>query len=271
MKRIVISMLVFMFFANRATVSVADVPLPLAASTLGWIHEPAYSDEFDGQALDQNKWNNKIGSWKNWTWRPENVAVADGHLAISMAYEPHQRDGQDIFYTSGIVMHRQPILYGYFEARIKGASLYPGVCPAFWAWHKEKDKWTEIDFVEMTEHPLGPRILETNTHLFRHPALPNGKPLHESRIYRADWDPRDDFHVYGSEWDDKQIRWYVDGKLVASRVNDYWHQPLDLTLSLGLRPPLSTTPSSVGLPTTFLVDYIRVWKKSPVPNKHNEN
>lgn len=248
-------------FINSLSAAWAESLQPMASEAKGWVLQAAYSDEFDGLGLDQKKWNNNVGSWKTWSWKPENVAVRDGNLAITMNYLPHQRDGKDIYYTSGIVMSRKPVLYGYFEARIKGAPLYPGVCPAFWAWRKEKGLWTEIDFVEMTEHHKGPQAIETNTHVFMHPSLPETKQVHEGRLYNAPWDPREDFHVYGCEWDATEIRWYIDGKLVAKRSNEYWHQPLDLTLSMGLRPPLSKVSSAEGFPTTFLIDYVRVWQR----------
>lgn len=76
----------------------------------------------------------------------------------------------------------------------------------------------------------------------------------------APWDPGDDFHVFGCCWSEKEIKWYVDGRLVKTRPNEYWHQPLDLTLSLGVREPLKDAPSATRFPTVFQVDYGRVWQ-----------
>ena len=260
-----VSFLGLVFLALQGSVADAASPQPLAPSAQGWTLQPDFSDEFNGQTLDLEKWKDDIGSWGTWSWKPQNVSINNGLLGITMKYQPHQRNGKEIYYTSGIVMSRKPILYGYFEARIKAAHLFPGVCPAFWAWHSEGNEWTEIDFVELTEHPNNPSLIDTNTHVFKHPGFPRGKVIHESRVYHAPWDPRADFHVYGCEWDANQIRWFIDGKLVATRANEYWHQPLDLTLSLGLRPPLSKHPDAAGLPTTFYVDYVRVWKKGAAP------
>ncbi len=61
------------------------------------------------------------------------------------------------------------------------------------------------------------------------------------------------------------FRRFVDGEQVAERENAFWHQPLDVTLSMGLRPPLGYEPSRGGFPTTMQVDYIRVWQQSPTP------
>ena len=105
------------------------------------------------------------------------------------------------------------------------------------------------------------KLMDTNIHVFRHPDLPKGKKeLHEHRGCEVTWDPREDFHTYGCEWNAAQIKWYLDGKLVASRTNEFWHQALDVTLSVGVRAPLNTQPSTNGFPAISQVDYVRVWK-----------
>ena len=56
-------------------------------------------------------------------------AVVDGMAAITMTYAPHQRDGVTVPYKSAILKSRVPegIAYGRFEARIRGAQVWPGV------------------------------------------------------------------------------------------------------------------------------------------------
>jgi len=186
-----------------------------------------------------------------------------------MQYHKHKRDGKDLFYTSGIIkLKADPIKFGYFETRIKAAPRFPGVCPAFWVYRIDDNTWTEIDFVELTEAAGNTGRIYTNLHVFQHPDLFDGKrkqpPKHhvERRHWDAPWDPRDDFHVYGCEWDEKRIKWYINGKLVNQADNRYWKQPLDMVLSFGVRHPLRRKPSGEGFPTTFQVDYIRVWKKT---------
>lgn len=71
--------------------------------------------------------------------------------------------------------------------------------------------------------------------------------------------PADEFHVYSLEWNSRELMWYVDGKEVARRNNEFWHQPLDVVMSVGLRPPLTTLPQTTGFPTVAQVDYVRVW------------
>ena len=236
---------------------------PLHSQKTAWRLLPQYSDEFDGRKLDSTKWDNDVADWGVWSWEPGNVWVSNGDLNLRMDYSEHRRGQWTLYYKAGIVKSKAPpIRYGYFEARIKAASRYPGVAPAFWGYRQDVDEWTEIDFVELTQRRRDVKIVDTNTHVFRQPGFPGPLPLQEERSWMAPWDPRDDFHVYGCEWDEQQIRWYVDGDLIQTRRNDYWHQALDVVISFGVRGELKKQASPQGFPTTFQVDYVRVWSSS---------
>ena len=148
-----------------------------------WRLLPDFSDEFparrDGSGmlpLNTTRWNTSPPSWGEWSWDPENVQVVEkvpdadrallspsempdgsGYAALTMRYDKHQSKGQGntrtLYYKSAIIKSSLPegVSFGRFEARIKGASRYPGVCPAFWAWRRGESYWTELDFVEMQE------------------------------------------------------------------------------------------------------------------------
>ena len=240
-------------------------PAPPTALPAGkWRLVDDFSDEFDGATVNLSKWNTSYRSWGSWTWDPANVAVvAPGMLKISMAYEAHTcTSGATCFYKSGIARSRKPegIAFGYFEARIKGASRWPGVCPAFWAWRHADDYWTELDFVEMLENKVTPRDIDFTSHLF-----PPSVPAHVSNSTHRNfsWDPRDDFHTYGMEWNSSSLTWWVDGTVVKTEPAGIFAKghPMDVALSFGLRPPLRDAPNATGFPTSFLVDYVRVYQR----------
>ena len=244
-----------------------EAPKPLSDPQGSWLLQPAYSDEFDGKSLDLSKWDNDVVDWGVWSWLPENAWVDSGNLSLRMNYQEHERKGQRLFYTSGIVRSKAaPIKYGYFEARIQAAPKFPGVCPAFWAFRQEADMWTEIDFVELTQRHNTPRQIDIFSLVHRHPDLKPGEKIVEERTVMVDWDPRDAFHVYGVEWNESRLNWYIDGVLVGTSQNLYWHQALDIVLSFGVRRSLRDNPSAQGLPTTALVDYVRVWKNAATPD-----
>jgi beta-glucanase (GH16 family) len=236
---------------------------PLYSLNTAWKLQTQYSDEFDDGELDHAKWDNDVPDWGVWSWEPGNVWVDNGRLNLRMEYGEHRRGAWTLYYKSGIVKSRAPpVRYGYFEARIKAANRYPGVAPAFWAYRQDADEWTEIDFVELTQRRRDVKIIDTNVHVFKQAKFTGMLPLQEERSWMASWDPRDDFHVYGCEWDRDEIRWYVDGQPVQSRHNDFWHQALDVVISFGVRGDLKKQASAEGFPTVFQVDYVRVWSAS---------
>lgn len=267
------------FFA--APVPSLGNPQPVSDPGGDWVLQPAFSDEFDGPGLDLTKWNNDVGDWGTWTWEPANVEVNGGFLYVTTQYHPPEPPETVPTYSSGIIKSReeQGIRYGYFEARIKAAPLHPGVSPAFWGYRAEGDPsdwtwWTEIDFTELSICSGFPTCVSVSRHVGAHPDLPD--PLHEAVAANVQFDPRDDFHVYGVEWNESEIQWYIDGVPLGNsicsgctppgsgtRENEWWHYPMDVIVSMGLRPPIRDDPGAgdpADFPTTFEVDYLRVWK-----------
>ena len=90
--------------------------------------------------------------------------------------------------------------------------------------------------------------------------------------WEAPWDPRDEYHTYGVWSRLDSIFWYVDGVQRGAKKNIYWHLPMHLTVSMGLRTPYEryingvrtvmfypdTSPEE-GFPTEMFCDYVRVW------------
>ena len=246
--------------------AVAAAPQPVARLDLPLQFVPALSDEFEGATLDAAKWDPDMPDWGRWSWEPGNVSVAGGSLHMTMRFAPHERGAAKLDYQSGAVRSRgTPLLHGYMEARIKAARRFPGVSTAFWAFRNTPSLWTEIDVVETTQHWKDPQVAYFNTHVMRAPTLDGGEPLHEKRMHDIGADPAQNFHVYSCLWTRSELVWFVDGREVARRANEHWHQPLDIVLSLGLRPPLDRAGSPAGFPATAQVDYVRVWSLAVPP------
>ncbi len=251
------------FVTTTATEAFAGDEKPLSDPKGNWIIQPAYSDEFNAKSLDISKWDNDVADWGTWSWLPENVWLDAGNLVLQMKYQEHDRKTHHLLYTSGIIKSKAaPILYGYFETRIQAAPRFPGVSPSFWGYKQEDTLWTELDFVELTQRWKTPKQIDINTLVHRHPSFKEGQKIIEERTLYVNWDPRDAFHVYGVEWDADKINWYIDGNLVGERKNDYWHQALDIVMSLGEKRFLYQNPSPIGFPTTAKYDYVRVWRKA---------
>ena len=259
-----------------------------------WQLNEALSDEFDQPELDRSKWNNDVGDWGVWSWEPELASVKDSMLTISMTQETHTRDGSEFYYKSGIVRIEQTITYGYFEARIKGCERFPGAAPAFWLYSVGQPtpteeggvQYSEIDVVELQQSEWdfnrseweGPEFVDMNLHarIIQNGELtwirPGGFPDITRNKWEAPWDARDEFHTYGVLSRPDSIFWYVDGVERGRKENLYWHLPMHITVSMGLRRPFVTyvganrfpvpeETTTEGFPTEMYCDYVRVWER----------
>lgn len=286
----------FAAFGGDSSVSNPD-PLPILKEPnpgTTWILDERFSDEFNTDVVDEVKWERDLRPWGERAWRADNVFQEDGSLVIRARYEPHQVREQRYFYTFGILRSRAKTTYGYFEARIKGCSRFPGLCPGFWLYSYGADRnprypqvaYSEIDIVEMLQGLYVPDLkrqvgvehidLNLHTRLFDEQGdqvwvRPNHRPDICRGYWTAPWDPREDYHLYACENTPETITWYIDGVKVAEKENLYWHLPMSITLTMEARPPLiawagedgripvpeAATPE--GFPTRMLVDYVRCW------------
>ena len=246
-----------------------------------------WADEFDGSALDSSKWNVQLGDgsaeglpgWGNaelQTYRAENIAVGDGHLAITARRE--DVDGHR--YTSARIttagkFHAR---YGRFEARLK-TPPGQGLWPAFWMLPERSPYGTwaasgEIDIVEVYSRDPAP---------FVQGAAHYGMawPLNVYSTGRFGIDPADGFHVYAVEWDETGLRWFVDGAhFFTIPRTTYWSyfrnpasnahmaggdsapfdQPFHLLLNLAVGGHLPGDPDASAFPGQLLVDYVRAYQ-----------
>ncbi|GAA5510831.1 kappa-carrageenase [Novipirellula caenicola] len=288
--------------ASTAALSLAETPSPVgdvfASNPDSWAFASEFSDEFDGDQVDTRKWNIDTEDWGTWSWEPENAFLSDGSLKLQMVQQYHQRGNTKLAYKSGIARTHQTITYGYFEARVKGCELFPGASPAFWLHSKGEDNrytakdgetvaYSEIDIIELqqgewnaeTKEDNGVDMIDCNLHNVlikngqRQWMRPNTHPQTNKNEYHASFDPRDDYHVYSVENNKDFVVWYIDGKEIARKPNLYWHLPMHVTLSLGLRRPFENyvngqrvavleKTTEEGFPTTMSVDYVRVWRNT---------
>lgn len=262
-----------------------------------WRLVPSHSDEFNAAAVDTSKWNIDPEDWGVWSWEPENVTQEHGSLHLTIDQNTHTRGKQELYYVSGMAKNERTITYGYFEARVKGCSRYPGACPAFWLYSRgptnrfqardgETVSYSEIDIVELqqsewdfeSKQHFPVTHMDCNLHAVLqrdgqdHWVRPHSDPEMCKTAYDASWDPREDYHVYAVLNTREEIVWYIDGKEVGRKPNLYWHLPMHLTLSLGLRHPfvkyqdgkmvsVPEAKTDEGFPTSMAVDYVRVWQR----------
>lgn len=281
--------------------------MPLSAQPNDkWVIRWNRSDDFDGDGVDWKKWNKTPEKFGAWTWdNDSNVSVAGGHLTITIRrISPAEQSrqtakegrGKQSPFTSGMLKSYATGTYGYYEARIKAAPVFPGVCPSFWLYSRIDDslvskgdvRYSEVDIVELTQRGNNAngneRIMDHNLHAIlsnggqgiagRQWQRPNDEHFKASQAneYKAPFDPRDDFHTYGCMVSPDTIVWYVDGVEVGRKKNLFWHRKMNVALSFGLRAPYAKFENNRlvpnedlpadNLPTSMTVDYVRVWERA---------
>lgn len=275
------------------------------------------SDDFTGSQLNTQKWQSApkslvVGAW---TFDKNNAYLSDGKLNIKVTQDTHVRKFPDVclggkkvdralYYKSGAVQSYSDGVYGFYEAKIKGVKVFPGLSPAFWLYsdgHPFADRhvvgsvdYSEIDIVELQQadwhgpkfddadpinvmdHNLHARIVGENGKAVW--KRPKAYPAQQLLRFEAPFDPSEAFHTYAVENRKDRIFWYVDGELVGSKENLYWHRPMHVIFSMGLRrqfikynpecqraDPNPASITSVGFPedATMQVDYVKVWQAQP--------
>ena len=184
---------------------------PLAGD-LQYQYRLTWSDEFEGDALDEEKWVYRTDS-KLWsTQLPENVSVSDGFAHLHL--KKQRAGGKE--YTGGGIISKPYFRYGYYEARIKGpagegwhtsfwmmdSQQVPGKARARSATSQVELDPLEMDSVDLTRYSV-------DLHQWR------GEYGHMKRFkYQYPDAKLDEFHVYGVEFTPEGARYFFDGELV---------------------------------------------------------
>jgi beta-glucanase (GH16 family) len=161
-------------------------------------------------------------------------------------------------YTCAAVQSKGTVRYGYFE--VKAKPMASAGSSSFWFYKNTPEWWTEIDVYEIGGKSPGYEAkMNMNVHVFHTP----GEKRHWSRhgVFVAPSKLADDYHVYGLEWDKREIRFYFDGALVRKGPNTHWHQPLTLNFDSETMPKWFGLPKDDDLPSTYSIEYVRAWKR----------
>jgi beta-glucanase (GH16 family) len=250
-----------------------------AAPDGGW--RLVWSDEFDqpdGTVPDPAKWGYDTGGngWGNkeleyYTSRTNNARIEDGKLVIEARHEDF--GGRNITSARLLTRGKESWTYGRFEARMK-IPRGQGVWPAFWLLSTNISSvgWPacgEIDIMENigrepgTVHGTvhGPGY--SGDHGIGGPmTLPGGAAV------------ADGFHIFAVECEPESIVWFMDGKQYFSltpaqlpeKARWVFNQPKFMLLNLAIGGAWPGYPDATSTyPQRMIVDYVRVYEKSPSP------
>jgi len=275
-----------------ATIAIAT---PNNPDINGW--DLVWSDEFNGNSLDKNKWNIDIGvgqqGWGNqerqyYTDNAENLFVADGKLIFKSSKQVRTTNGWESRFNSGKVTssNKYSWKYGRIDFLVK-LPLGQGYWPALWMMPQKSvyGGWAlsgEIDVMEAKGRlPNGSsgalhfggawcqQPCDGNTYLHGDYSFPAGVSI-------------DKFNVYTLIWETNRLSWYVNGNRFLTVTNDRWYTktapdnplaPFDqeffiiMNLAIGGHFDNFLEPSDAELGRTMEIDYVRVYK----PGSSNVN
>jgi beta-glucanase (GH16 family) len=250
------------------------------AATKQW--SLSWSDEFngtDGALPDSSKWVMETGGggWGNqeletYTNRAVNAQQKDGNLVITAQKDKYKgSDNIEREYTSARIKTQGKFeqAYGRMEARIK-IPEGQGIWPAFWMLGSDIGAvgWPKCGEIDIMEN-IGkePAIVHGTIH---GPGYSGEKGIGSPFAIADGKKFANDFHVYAVEWEPKQIRFYVDDSLYATRTPAdlpqgakwvYDHKFfIILNVAVGGGWPGNPDKTTV-FPQQMLVDYVRVYEQ----------
>lgn len=235
-----------------------------------------FEDNFSKNgAVDPNTWNIEIGKgpnndgWGNnelqyYTNRPENIKIEDGMLKITAIKENYMGSA----YTSARITTKGKVSkqYGRMEARMKLPSG-KGYWPAFWMMGSNIDTvlWPQCGEIDIMENKGSqPSTVSGALH---GPGYFGGSAVTKSYTFpnsRVDTE----FHVYGVEWEQDYINFYVDNVLYnqfkPESVTGEWvfsKSPFFMLINLAVGGNFDGAPfPTTVFPQTMMIDYVRIYQ-----------
>lgn len=284
-----------------------------------WVLNTQVSDEFEGSTINEDRWF-VVGKFvdgqptyvhpdnpKKWVWKGRapsqfsgnNHRLEDGKLILETRWEPDFPFSDEIRkpvfgeampyenITTACLINRKAFKYGYVEIKSKAADAQ--VTSGFWA----MGTGFEFDFFEMYgDGREGKEHLDSELWWsIRDWKNLKGKPAYTERRDMG-FRGADDFHIYGVDWSEEGIKYYIDGKLVTSVTPEQattWAKenrevgedydgyvatvPINLWLDMEIFPwhGIPTGPEDLELNSPeekkhdhkveFEIEYVRVWQK----------
>lgn len=258
-------------------------------------YELVWSDEFDGDSLDKNKWNdNQSVNTIHWGavrnggyWHKDMISVSDGALHIKTRYVDEQQaakyggDYKAGWYTGYVttydsnkedITNPDTFLYGYYETRC----ILPageGLWSAFWmmngqVYDTQNDgrDGTEIDVFESFGYPDGELktadLISTNLHWNGYGEAHQHYKV--GRFYANN--PYKEFNTYGVEWTPDEYIFYINGHETARTSRGGVSQnPECLLLSVEIAGENGVASGKGDInknngDVDFIVDYVRVYQ-----------
>lgn len=274
-----------------------------------------WGDEFEGDDIDFTKWDfeeRMSGSGQiEISWDKDVIDVADGRLKLhAINYFNELREGTRYKVPYSVVTkYKMNFKYGYAEIRAR-VPYYRGSWPSFWGLsllgqagtkstgglaydaNKKVPFGIEVDIFEIFGSP---NVVTPNVHKWYRSEVFNygetfglGELSHTDLAVKKVWDWKEkdvdlstlsnEYHLYGFEWTDKEMSFYVDGEkyYTLDIVNSYdlyknmdgFHMPIFLMFNNHVFAEDAYNENLIEdhslLPFCYYIDWCRVYQKPGV-------
>lgn len=214
-----------------------------------------YAEDFNGKSLGSQwkhcyPWGDCFQAsheYEEQWYQPNNVWVSNGHLNIQSRRQSKTHKGRYFGFTSGLVhLESRPITNGRVDVRAKTAAGR-ALWPAIWLLPTTRKSRPEIDIME--------QYFDTNhqEHTF-HPVSGNRSQFHTHNL-----DASGGFHTFSAQWDNNNVIYMVDGKVVGSVSNANINSPMYLLMNMAVGNQYwGKSNHSTPDRATFLIDSVRI-------------
>ncbi|MBD1373949.1 glycoside hydrolase family 16 protein [Hazenella sp. IB182357] len=214
--------------------------------------ELKWEEHFDQPELDLSKWIalDEKGLYNNEKqyYIYENVEIANGIASLIAKNE----DYEGYAYTSGALSTKNKfsMLYGKLEVRAK-FPVGKGLFSAIWMLPAKLEQLPEIDIMEV----IGSE--PDRVYMVNHWDSGGLKTVHDE----AKVDPSK-YHNYGIEWEENELRYYIDDELVFRTQKGVPQEEMYLIINLAVGGNWPDDPnSSTIFPSSFDIEHVKVYEK----------
>ena len=273
----------------RLGILIAAFCLPASLVAQEW--SLVWSDEFDGDTLDDTKWVHDLGTGSQyglWGWgngelqyyQPYNTSVANGVATIEAREESNgiiDSWGNSSYYSSSKITTKGlfDFRYGKVEASIKSING-EGFWPAFWML-PTGGNWPCDGEIDIVEHWGSDYITNSTTGAAHLGACPYSSATHEYESFSSYLAPgsfADDFHTYGIVWREDTITWYVDDAIHFQVTPDSYNNVPEVAswpfnsnewyIMINLAITQSGPSNNTVFPNNIQIDWVRVYQDGPI-------
>jgi hypothetical protein len=225
------------------TRGVGKFALAPAAETVPAGYRLAWSDEFDGAALDRSRWTVRSGPAAAGTQLASNVSVRNGDLVLTVNRVAASGGPEHV---GGGAVTRETSGFGYYEARLRVLAAH--------GW-RTTFSLQSLPAFELT--PFENDSVDAKTYRLRTRASGGAEGSKDVSTL-----PLTDYHVYGCEYLPGTVKYFLDGRLVETvRLAD---SPAAVRVRLEALATSGDKPETVDtsrLPGHVHVDYVRYYRK----------